>query len=352
MAADPAGRKTPLKAAYTVHERVVDIMPRVTLRQLMYLVTTARCESLTRAAEELHVSPPSVSTALAELESLIGVQLFVRRHARGLVLTQVGRELVVAARDILAAAREFQSHSDTLGGTLEGIIDFGCLLSFAPYFVPPLVHSFYENHPKVRIRWHEGDHAALIAALEAGTIDCALIYDFDIPSSVQCTPIRQMPLQIILPAGHRWANRKSIALADMMDEPFVLLDLPLTHDYLLSTFAELKLEPRIAHHAHSYEMARGLVANGFGYTLLNFCPPYGYSPPGSEKKIGLVSRPMSERLRWLNLSFARLYRYKMPRLVQEFMAHACEFVARQPIDTDNLAALARRPESTRRPRKG
>lgn len=352
MAVDAASRKNSPKIAHAAHERIVDIMPRVTLRQLAYLVTTARCESLTRAAEELHVSPPSVSTALAELESLIGVQLFVRRHARGLVLTQVGRDLVVAAREILVAAREFQSRSDTLGGALEGIIDFGCLLSFAPYFVPPLVHSFYDNHPKVRIRWHEGDHAALIAALEAGTIDCALIYDFDIPSSVQCTPIRQMPLQIVLPAGHRWANRASIALADMVDEPFVLLDLPLTHDYLLSTFAELKLEPRIAHHAHSYEMARGLVANGFGYTLLNFCPPYGYATPGGEKKVGLVSRPMSEHLRWPSLSFARLYRYKMPRLVEEFMTHVCEFVAHQAVNTDNLAKPARRNDLVRSIRKG
>lgn len=307
-----------------VPERLVDWVPRVTLRQLTYFVTVAQFESVTRAAAELHVSAPSISAALSELESLVGAQLFVRRHARGLLLTSTGRSLVIPAREILMNARDFQSRRSADGsGVLEGMIDFGCLVSFAPYTVPALVREFYEHHPKVRIRWREEHHAGLVASLEEGTIDCALTYDFDIPTSVHCTEMRRMPLQIVIPSNHRLATRAELSLRELGDAPFVLLDLPRTRDYLLSVFAQCGIEPRIVHRARSFEMVRGLVANGFGYTLLNFCPPHGDGD--------LVSLPMTEHVGGRSLVFARRYSYKMPRLVEEFMSHIGDFIARQTI---------------------
>lgn len=300
-------------------------IPRVTMRQLSYFVATARCESIARAAEELHVSSPSISVALTELESIVGVPLFVRRHARGVVLTEVGSELVATARQILLMAYEFRSRNDTASYEFESVIDFGCLVSLAP-LVPAIVNEFYQEYPKVRVRWHEADHAALIAGLEAGTINCGLLYDFNIPASISAMVVREMPLQMVLPQNHPMADEPMVALRDMAKEPFILLDLPNTHDYLLSSFSELGLEPLIAHKTQSYEMLRSLVANGFGYTLLNYCPPYAGLNGG-----GLVCRPVMEELRSCSMVFARRHRYQTPYVVEMFRQHICDFVARQPI---------------------
>ena len=75
-----------------------------TLRQLGYFVVTAEVLSFTAASKVLHISQPSISTALAELESSFGVQLFVRHHAAGLSLTQAGRDLLGLARSLLKSA--------------------------------------------------------------------------------------------------------------------------------------------------------------------------------------------------------------------------------------------------------
>lgn len=300
-------------------------IPRVTMRQLSYFVATARCESIARAAEELHVSSPSISVALTELESIVGAPLFVRRHARGVVLTEVGSQLIDTARQILLMAYEFRSHSDAAGYEYESVIDFGCLVSLAP-LVPAIVSEFYQDYPKVRVRWHEADHASLIAGLETGTINCGLLYDFNIPASISGMVVREMPLQMVLPRNHPMAEEPVVALRDMTDEPFILLDLPNTHDYLLSSFSELGLEPNIAYRTQSYEMLRSLVANGFGYTLLNYCPPYTGLNGG-----GLVCRPLVERLRPCNMVFVRRHKYQTPHVIEMFRRHIGKFVARQPI---------------------
>ena len=73
-------------------------MLRYTLRQLEYFVTAAERGSVARAAAELNVSQPSVSTAVGKLEQQFGVQLFIRQHAQGVLLTPVGRRLLAQAR--------------------------------------------------------------------------------------------------------------------------------------------------------------------------------------------------------------------------------------------------------------
>ncbi len=313
------------KSRDSAREKALQLVPRVTLRQLSYFVATARCESIARAAEELHVSSPSISVALTELESIVGVPLFVRRHARGVVLTEAGSELMATARQMLLMAYEFRCRSDARGYEYESIIDFGCLVSLAP-LVPAIVSEFYKDCPNVRVRWHEADHASLISGLEAGTINCGLLYDFNIPASITTTIMREMPLQAVLPRHHPMAREDRICLADMVMEPFILLDLPNTQDYLLSTFSELGLEPNIAYRTQSFEMLRSLVANGFGYALLNYCPPYTGLNGGS-----LVCRPLAESLRPNNMVFAKRHKYQTPSVVEIFKQHIADFVEQQPI---------------------
>src|ERR1700676_5326316 len=72
-------------------------IPRITLRQLVYFAAAAENQSALRAAEELNVSPPAISGAISCLEAILGEQLFVRRHARGLLLTEAGHHLLMEA---------------------------------------------------------------------------------------------------------------------------------------------------------------------------------------------------------------------------------------------------------------
>jgi len=300
--------------------------PRITLKQLSYFVSAAQHQSVARAAATLNVSPPAISGAVAYLESVLGRQLFVRRHARGLLLTEAGHHLLLDARDIIGRVREVESirHSDSL--QTPNRLHFGCLGDIAPYVIPPLVRSYAETHPTVDVRWHTGEHEHLMERLEEGSLDLVVLLDFEISPTLQATVLRPTPAQCVLPSTHPLARANSVSLAALADEPFILLNIPKTRDYILSIFGELGLQPKIAHRAQSAELVRNLVAHNFGYSLLNFWPPRSPSQQGDT-----VYRPLDGKIRMSNLVAVRLYRRRPSLLIERFVQHAQTIVAEPPI---------------------
>src|SRR5262245_55614700 len=246
--------KTPNRNAVP---ELTDQLPKLTLRQLSYFLAAANHQSVRKAAQVLHVSAPSVSMAIAQIEATIAAQLFVRRHARGLVLTDAGRDLAVSARNMLSHAREIET-AGRGAATYAGRLSIGCLLTVAPFLIPPLLRDLAASYPHTQVRWREGNHESLVEGLEMGALDVAILYDFDIPRSIHCAPLRAMPLQVVLPANHELGRRAKIGLTDILAEPLVLLDLPRSRDYFLSVFGERGLTPRIAHRTTSFDMLRSL----------------------------------------------------------------------------------------------
>ncbi len=303
----------------------VDGIPKLTLRQLSYFLAAANHQSIRKAAHALHVSAPSVSMAITQIETMMEAQLFVRRHARGLVLTEAGRGLAVSARNMLSYAREIEMAGHG-AATYSGRLNIGCLVTVAPFLIPPLLSAFAAPYPRIQMRWREGNHESLVDGLEMGMLDIAILYDFDVPRTLHCTPLRSMPLQVVVHADHRRARRSALSLLDFVDEPLILLDLPKSRDYFLSIFGELGLEPKIAHRTPSFEMVRSLVANGLGYALLNFCPPLSFPHHGA-----IVSRPLIEASKPAHLVLARLHRNRVPVIIDELTRCARDFSAALPV---------------------
>ena len=297
------------------------LAPEFTLRQLSYVVAAAHHGSVHRAAESLHVSAPAVSAAIAHLEATLGVKLFLRRHARGLVLTEAGNALALECRNLLNQAWDLGSGRRIDTREVQGWVHLGCLFSFAPFVVPPLVRRFQDRYPSARVYWHEGNHEYLMEGLQTGAFELAILYDFEVPSGIGCTAIRPAPLQAVLPGGHPLAAKRSLTVAALAAEPLVLLDFPRTSEYILSAFGAAGVTPRIAHRVHSIPMLRGLVASGLGYGLLNFCPPFTHPAMGS-----LVTRPLQCSLRTPNIVVAHSHRYRFTRPARALVDCAEEIV--------------------------
>jgi DNA-binding transcriptional LysR family regulator len=119
---------------------------RFTLRQLEYLVAVGDCGSIVLAAERVNVSSPSISTAIAQLEQELGLQLFVRRHAQGLSLTDAGRRMVAEARGVLAAAGRMTDLASEITGSLRGPLTVGCLQTVAQVLL-----QFFGKVPRHRL---------------------------------------------------------------------------------------------------------------------------------------------------------------------------------------------------------
>ena len=135
---------------------------RFTLRQLEYFVAVGEGGSVAQASGRVNVSSPSISAAIAQLETEFGVQLFVRRHAHALVLTGAGRQLIGEARKLLAQAEALTVLASDIGGEVSGPIAVGCLTTFAPLILPTLRQAFETAHPRARVTQYELDHADIL----------------------------------------------------------------------------------------------------------------------------------------------------------------------------------------------
>lgn len=110
------------------------MLSRITLRQMEYFVTTAESGSIIIASEKIHISSPSISAAIAHMEEELHVQLFIRQHAKGLLLTEIGEQVKDACKVILAQSSDLYSMSADFTGIMRGKIKVGCFSAFAPLF--------------------------------------------------------------------------------------------------------------------------------------------------------------------------------------------------------------------------
>lgn len=299
--------------------------PRLTLRHINYFIHAANQQSVVRAAETLNISPAAVSGAIAYLEKFLAAGLFVRRHARGLVLTDFGQKFLVEARALLAQANDLERLSQAQSTPQTRRLNIGCLGDIAAYILPPLVSDFTRLVPGTEISWVTAEHGTLIERLNDGTIDLAIFLDFERSPTFVITELRSTPALCVLPPRHRFAKRRAVSLESLADEPFILLDIPRTRDYFLSIFAAVGIEPRIVHYARSAEMVRSMVANDFGYSLLNFWPPgrgSSSNPP--------VYRPLADDIPPSQLIAVRAFKCRSPQLIDNFLRHAVPLIRSIP----------------------
>ena len=253
---------------------------RFTLRQLEYFLAVGQTGSVALAAEKMHVSAPSISAAISQLEADFGLQLFVRKHARGLAPTQAGRQLMARAAQVLAEAEEMNRLVGEISGQVQGELSLGCLLTFAQILVPALRRSFETRFPMVRVAHVEKNQQEIIDALRSGALDIALTYDLAIPEDLQFVPLVSLPPYVLLPDGHPLADLPQVTVEALQDEPMVLLDLPLSAEYFLSFFRAAGIKPRIGERTRDMAVMRGLVANGYGYSIANIRPLNDLAPDG------------------------------------------------------------------------
>ncbi len=276
----------------------------LSLRALRYVVATAECGNVTEAARRLNVSQPSVSAAIAASEAEIGTHLFVRHHARGMTLTVAGQRYVNEARHLLAHARDFAQSAKALGESLRGEIALGCFLTLAPRFMPGLLAAFAQAQPGITVRLEEGDQQEIIEGVLNGRIELAVSYGYAVPEEVVGERLADLPPLLVVSADHRLAQRASVSLAEVADEPFLLYDLPHSRDYFFSLFTACGIEPRIAFRSRSYELIRGLVGQKRGYTIHNAAPRTTMAYDGSQ--VAVI--PLTEALpptRVMRLSLRR-----------------------------------------------
>ncbi|GAB2598949.1 LysR family transcriptional regulator [Streptomyces capparidis] len=245
--------------------------------RLAHFAAVARYEHVSRAAALLGVPQPTLSRSVARLEAELGVSLLAR-NGRSVTLTRAGRDLLASFERALAeverGAQALQADADPA----TGLVTFGFLHTLGPETVPGLLHDFRDEHPGIRFQLVQDHGASMLARMRAGGLDLCLIAPLPDEPDVAVRRLDEQRLRLVVPAAHRLSRRRRVRLAEVADDPFVVLEpgygLRRITDELC---ARAGFTPKVAFEGEESETLRGLVAVGLGVALL---PPPIWPRPG------------------------------------------------------------------------
>ncbi len=197
----------------------------------------------------------------------------------------------------------------------------GCFHTFGPYVVPALITRLLESHPGTALQLLEGDHRQVLRGLTSGESEIALTYDLELGDDIAREALGTVRPYVLLAAEHPLAHRAKVALEDLAAEPMVLLDGPPSRDYFLSLFTDKGLTPTVRFRSASFEMVRGLVGHGLGYSLLATKPASNMSYDGR----ALVARPLADPVPGSTVVLAQKRGAKLSPIAAAFAVHCRGF---------------------------
>ena len=302
-------------------------MLKYSLRQLQYFVIAGELGSVTRAADSLSVSQPTISAAIAHLEDVFEVQLFVRHHAKGLSLTRSGKKIFVQANTLLKQAEDLHNTVNDFAKTTRGTVHVAWFVTLAPVIAPILIREFQRIYERVHIDCYEADHDEIFDGLQRAKFDMALTYELDIPDILKFEPLARYDPYVIVHKNHPLASRQSVSLKMLADEPMVLLDLPHSRQYFESLFVEVNISPNVQYRSLSPHLVRSMVANELGYSVMNIPVGSNYSLDGKE----FVKLELRDKLRQVVMGILKLTDYEFTHAATLFYEHCKQSVNPQYI---------------------
>lgn len=209
-----------------------------------------------------------------------------------------GSPLIYANRSYGTATRLHTS--DTAEQASSDSLKVGAFHTFGPYVLPEVIARLAGRGTAFDLRIVEGDQRRVLNALRSGEVDVALVYDFSLGPDITVERLAALDPHVLLAEGHPLGRAASLSLAELAPEPLVLLDAPPSGDYFLSLFSNAGLHPKVRCRTGSFEMVRGLVGHGLGYSILTTKPASNMTYDGR----ALTMRPLRDRTAVSQLALA------------------------------------------------
>ncbi len=237
------------------------------LHQLRYFVAVAETENFTRASERCHVSQPSLSQQIINLEKEVEHKLF-HRLGKKVVLTEAGVVFLERAKRILL---EVENATKELGdrSTLGRRLTVGAVQTVMPYLLTGLIARCRESHPNLLIDAHEDFRQNLVAAVVEGDLDLAVVPQPVKDHRVSVELLLVEPLLLVVGKAHRFAKRSEISIQDVANETFVSMgDASTLATQIRTFFGDQHLQPRMGFRCAQVSTLKLFVSSGLGITLL------------------------------------------------------------------------------------
>jgi LysR family transcriptional regulator, hydrogen peroxide-inducible genes activator len=241
-----------------------------TLRQLQYLKLLAEHRSFSRAAEAAHVTQPTLSAGVQELEKILGAPVVDRSRA-GVILTAAGEEAAARGAAILAEAQDLVEATRSAGQPLSGRFRLGVIPTIAPFLLPKALPALRTRFPKLRLYLREDLTSRLILLLRSGGLDAALIaLPYDV-TGLDWAVIEEDELMAAFPANHPLSAEARVAPEKLEGEDLILLEDG--HCLREHALAACGLDPPKAHAEQSFAATSlptlvQMVGSGLGVSFL------------------------------------------------------------------------------------
>jgi DNA-binding transcriptional LysR family regulator len=233
----------------------------MTIIQIGYFLSVCSKGSVSKAADELHISQPAVSAALKDLEEECGAALFIRQSS-GLVLTEEGS--IFKAR-----AEEFMEHYNLMLYSVKNpeIADKSLALGVSPMngcvVMPKVLSNFYQRYPNVKLDIQEGGSPELIRMVMNGNIDVAIVSSVDNNNELNQFIMKRPKMVVSMHAKHPLARNKQLTIPMLAGVPIVTYYKNYAQSVMIyEAFAKYNLEPNIIYRTGQLAMVERCIKNG------------------------------------------------------------------------------------------
>ncbi|TWI52683.1 DNA-binding transcriptional LysR family regulator [Pseudomonas duriflava] len=242
----------------------------ISMRQLRYFVAAATAGRFSQAALDVHVSQSAITSAVAQLEESLGVSLF-ERQSYGVALTAEGHRFLQHARHILDTLNDALKEPLFLSHTQEGTVRVGATYAVLGYFLPSLLARFKRSYPQIEIDLMDMDRPSIEAAVLEGHLDLGVIIvsNSEALERFEHYVLIRSRRQLWLASHHPLMARTDITLNDVAEHAYILGTVEEGEASTQRYWQARGLMPKVAFRTSSMESVRGLVAHGFGVTILS-----------------------------------------------------------------------------------
>lgn len=272
---------------------------------LRYFVAVAEMENVSRAAmQRLHVSQPSLSRQIRDLEDELGVQL-LERTAKSVRLTEAGRAFLDEARAILKQTDDAVRKVRAIAGKGDAELHIGDWPLATGGLMPALLRAYHDAMPGVGVKLHDWPVEKNIAAVRDGRLQLALLappLKANALDELRFEQLITVRVCLAVPCDHPFAKKRSVALAEAAREPFIGLtheEYPRYEEYLAAIFARVNDKPRVVEEQDGWSGVFSAVSSGAGVAITSDAFSYPSSdriklvrltPEPKRVAIGILSR--------------------------------------------------------------
>ena len=238
------------------------------VKQLRYICAVAEYKHFSKAAEACHVTQSTLSAAIQELESQLGVVIF-ERNKKTVLITPLGEKLLHQARLILGNVEDFVGLAKSHDEALTGEIRLGVIPTIGPFMLPQLLAELRHHYSKLKLFLKEDLSANLLQQLQEGKLDLAILaFPYPMPDMETLALFRDDFL-LCLPPGHQLERRKLIKQQQLQGESLLLLEEGhCLRDHALEACKLQSSATDVVYQGTSLHTLVQMVANGLGVTLL------------------------------------------------------------------------------------